>query len=86
MIPRLLKAGKPKILAWTVILVIAATVMDSVTGHDVSLAALYIIPMMPGAVVLRPAGIAAFAIICSYIRFLFDVPGSSMELVLRFVF
>ena len=86
MIPRLLKAGKPKILAWTVILVIAATVMDSVTGHDVSLAALYIIPMMLGAVVLRPAGIAAFAIICSYIRFLFDVPGSSMELVLRFVF
>ena len=86
MIPRLLQAGKPKILAWTAILVAAATLLDWLTGNNVSLAALYIIPMMLAAVALRPVQTAAFAIVCSYIRSWFDIPGSTEDLILRFVF
>lgn len=86
MIPKLLRAGKLKILTATAILAISATLLDWVTGNNVSLAALYIVPMMLGAVVLRPMETAAFAIICSYIRSWFDVPGTTADLILRFVF
>jgi len=85
-IPKLLRAGKLKILTATAILAISATLLDWVTGNNVSLAALYIVPMMLGAVVLRPVETAAFAIICSYIRSWFDVPGTTADLILRFVF
>lgn len=87
MIPKLLRAGKLKILTATAVLAISATLLDWVTGNNVSLAALYIVPMMLGAVVLRPIETAAFAIICSYIRSWFDVPGTTTaDLILRFVF
>jgi signal transduction histidine kinase len=86
MIPRLLKAGKPKILAWTAASVLLATVTDWATGNNISLAALYIVPMMLAAVVLRPLETAALAIVCSYIRSWFDIPGSPADLALRFVF
>jgi len=86
MIPKLLKAGRAKILGWTAILVALATLLDWVSGNNLSLAVLYIIPMMLGAVVLRPLETAVFAILCSYIRTWFDVPGSPADLALRFVF
>ena len=87
MIQTLLKAGKRKILFWTVALVILTTFADWATGNEMSLAALYILPMMLGAVVLRPAGTAVFALLCSCLRSWFDVPGSTTaELILRFVF
>ena len=86
-IQTLLKAGKKKILLWTAALVILTTAADWATGNEMSLAALYILPMMLGAVVLRPVGTAAFALLCSLLRSLFDVPGSTTpELILRFVF
>ncbi len=86
MIPTLLKAGKPKILACTVVLLAMTTLVDWATGHNVSLAVLYILPMMLGAVVLRPADTFVFAVVCSYLRSWFDVPGSPADLALRFVF
>ena len=42
-----------------------------------SLVALYILPMMLGAMVLRPAETAAFALVCSYLRSRFEVSGSA---------
>jgi two-component system sensor kinase FixL len=42
--------------------------------------------MMLGAVVLRPFEIALVALLCSYLRSWFDVPGSPADLALRFVF
>jgi signal transduction histidine kinase len=86
MIARLLKAGKPKILAWTAVSMLLATLLDWVTGEAASLATLYIVPMMLGAVVLRPVETAILAIVCSSIRSGFDVPGSTLDLTLRFVF
>jgi two-component system sensor kinase FixL len=86
MIPRLLKAGKLKILVWTAVLLVATTVLDWATGHNVSLAALYILPTMLGAVVLGPAETLLFALFCSFIRSRFDVPGSTAEEIQRFVF
>src|SRR5882757_3165119 len=86
MIARLLKAGKPKILAWTAASMLVATLLDWITGETASLAALYIVPMMLAAVVLRPVETAVLALVCSYVRSWFDVPGSTLDLTLRFVF
>ena len=86
MIALLLRAGKFKILATTAILVLLTALLDWAVGRNVSLAALYIVPMMLGAVVLGPAPIAFLAVVCSYLRSLFDTSGSSAELILRFVF
>jgi len=85
-INRLLKARKSVILLATAALVIVATFADWITGHDISLAAVYILPMMLGAVVLKPWEIALFAVMCSYLRSWFDVPGTPADLVLRFIF
>jgi len=86
MIALLLRAGKVKLLVTTAILVVLVSLADWVVGHNVSLAALYIVPMMLGAVVLSPLEIAFLAVVCSYLRSLFDTPGSPAELTLRFVF
>jgi signal transduction histidine kinase len=86
MIALLLKAGKVKVLAATGILLALVVMADWAVGRNVSLAALYILPMMLGAIVLPPWGTLALAIFCSYLRALPDVPGSKIELMLRFIF
>ena len=86
MIALLLRAGKIKILAITAILVVLMALADWLVGRNVSLAPLYIVPMMLGAVVLGPPEIAFLAVVCSCLRSLFDTPGSTAELTLRFVF
>jgi two-component system sensor kinase FixL len=86
MIAMLLRAGRVKILSATVILIVLTALADWAVGRNVSLAALYIIPMMVGALVLRRAETAGLAIVCSYLRSLFDTSGSPAELMLRFVF
>ena len=86
MIPRLLRARKSTILLGTAALVIGTTLADWVTGHNISLAAIYILPMMLGAVVLKPWETALFAVVCSYLRSFFDVPGTPADLALRFIF
>lgn len=59
---------------------------DWVTGHDISLAAVYILPMMLGAIGLKRWEMAVFALACSYLRSWFHVPGTPADLALRFVF
>src|ERR1051326_5355406 len=86
MIALLLRAGKLKILATTTILVVLVSLADWLVGHNVSLAPLYIVPMMLGAVVLSPVEIGFLAGLCSYLRALFDTTGSPAELALRFIF
>jgi two-component system sensor kinase FixL len=86
MIALLLRAGKIKILAATAILVALTALVDWLVGRNVSLALLYIVPMMLGAVVLRPPEIVVLAVLCSFLRACFDTPGSPAELTLRFVF
>ena len=83
---RLLKAGRPTILGFTIVLVVVATVLDWASGNNISLASLYIVPMMIGAIALRPAEIGVLALVCSYLRSWFDTPGSSSDLALRFLF
>ena len=86
MIALLLRAGRVKILATTASLVALISAADWLVGRNVSLAPLYIVPMMLGAVVLTPAQLALLAVLCSYLRKLFDTSGSTAELALRFVF
>jgi two-component system sensor kinase FixL len=86
MIALLLRAGKVKILVTTAILVALTALVDWRVGRNVSLALLYIVPMMLGAVVLRPGEIAFLAVLCSFLRACFDTPGSPAELAFRFAF
>ena len=85
MIALLLKAGKRNILATAAILLVLTALLDWSVGWNVSLAALYILPMMAGAIVLRPLETAVFALVCSYLRSRFEASGSPAELALRFV-
>src|SRR6266699_2154015 len=86
MIALLLKAGKARILAGTALGVVFTAVLDRLVGRNVSLAPLYILPMMLGAVVLRPWQTAMLAVVCSFLRASYDTAGSPAELTLRFVF
>jgi PAS domain S-box-containing protein len=86
MIAVLLRAAKPKVLAVSALLLVTTVLLDWLAGHNVSLAALYILPVMLAAVVLRLPEIAAAALVCSYLRGQFEAAGSSTENLLRFVF
>jgi two-component system, LuxR family, sensor kinase FixL len=86
MIALLLKAGKRNILSAAAALLLLTAVLDWAVGNNVSLAALYILPVMAGAVVLRLGETAALALLCSYLRGRFETSGSPPELILRFVF
>lgn len=86
MIPKLLRAGKARILLFTGVALATATLLDWITGQHVSMAPLYIVPMMLGALVLRKPGIAGLAVLCALLRAWFDVPGPTADLVLRFIF
>src|SRR5690348_10565290 len=86
MIAPLLQAGRSRILAVSAALIAFTALVDYAVGRSVSLAALYILPMMLAAVVLRPAETAGLALLCSWLRSWFDAPGSSAELTLRFIF
>src|SRR5262245_48049959 len=86
MIGLLLKAGRRKILAVAFILTVLAAFLDWLVGMTVSLAALYILPMMTAAVVLRPVETAIFALVCSYLRARFVYAGTFAEQALHYVF
>ena len=81
-----LGAGKSTILAVTAVAVALIATLDWHVGNTFSLGLLYIVPMVLGALVLRPAGIAAMALLCAFLRACFDVPSTHLELVLRFIF
>src|SRR5262249_6509751 len=85
-IQRLLRTRKSTILICTFALVAGTTFADWISGNNISLAALYILPMMLGGVGLRPWATAVFAVGCSYLRSWFDVPGTPADLALRFLF
>ncbi|HEY7336791.1 MAG TPA: ATP-binding protein [Bryobacteraceae bacterium] len=84
--PAFLNAGKAKTLLATAVLVSLVALADWSVGNTFSLGALYILPMMLGALVLQPVEIAALAVLCAVLRFLFDVPSRPLEAALRFVF
>src|SRR5689334_3830943 len=85
-IPFLLKAGRRKILLVTASLVIVTSILDWAVGRNVSLEALYILPMMLGAIVFSPLGTLLLALCCSSLQSYFDSAASPVELTLRFVF
>jgi two-component system sensor kinase FixL len=81
-----LKAGRIKVLAITAGVTVAIALADWYVGNNFSLGVLYIIPMMLGAVVLRRVETLLLAILCAFLKSLFDTPGSHMEVSLRFAF
>ena len=86
MISGILRAGKAKIIAAAAALLILTSLLDWLLGKNVSLAALYILPVITAAIVLRPAGIVAVAFLCSYLRWQFEASASPAEMILRFIF
>jgi two-component system sensor kinase FixL len=86
MISFLLKAGKIKIVAGVACLITTIAVTDWAVGNTLSLGVLYILPMILSALVLRWPEAAALALLCAFLRSRFDVPSTSTEAVLRFMF
>jgi len=86
MIAGILRAGKVKIIAAAAALLIFTSLLDWLLGKNVSLAALYILPVITAAIVLRPVGIVAVAFLCSYLRWQFEASASPAEMILRFIF
>lgn len=84
--PAILGAGKSTILTLTAAAVMLIAATDWYVGNTFSLGLLYILPMVLGALVLRPGEIAALALLCAVLRACFDVPSTRLELVLRFIF
>jgi two-component system sensor kinase FixL len=80
------RLDKTKVLLFTAGLVALVAVVDWSVGNTVSLGVLYILPMMLGALVLRPGDTAVLAVLCAFLRFCFDVPSSHTEAWLRFLF
>src|SRR6185437_6979946 len=86
MIRLCLRAGRARILTATFVLLVLVGLADWSVGPTMSLAVLYILPMMLGAVVLGRWEIGFLAILCSLVRARFDVPSSQAEVLLRFAF
>jgi len=86
MIRLCLRAGRIKVLAVTAALMTSIAVADWSVGNTFSLGVLYIVPMMLGAVVLRRFESLLLAILCAFLKSLFDTPGSHAEVSLRFAF
>ena len=86
MIGFLLQTRKTHLLAIITVLIAAIASADWAVGNAFSLGVLYIVPMMFGALFLRPPGTAVLASICALLRWRFDVPSTAMEAALRFVF
>ena len=81
-----LRAGRTRVLAATAALVTLVALSDWAVGRNVSLAPVYILPMMLGAVVLRPHETVGLAVVGAFLRAWFDTPASETEVILRFVF
>src|SRR5262245_12826393 len=86
MIDFLLTAGRTKLLAASACIVVLVAFADWAVGNTFSLGVLYILPMILSALVLRWYETAALALLCAFLRSRFDVPSTSTEAVLRFVF
>lgn len=75
-IPLLLKAGRPKLLAAMAVLIGLTAFADWAFGKSVSVAPVYILPVTVGAVAVSMPEIVAVAICCAWLRSLFDLPGA----------
>jgi signal transduction histidine kinase len=81
-----LRAGKGKVWATTAATIMPIVLADWAIGTRASLGVLYILPMMLAATVAKPMETLALAILCSFLRSLFDLPSPHLEVVFRFIF
>jgi len=81
-----LHAGRLKIVSVSTALIVLVTTIDWLVGMNVSLAALYVVPVMLAAVLLGPIQIAWLALICALLRTEFDTPATESQVILRFAF
>ena len=81
------KEGNARVLAGVVGIIALIATADWYVGTRASLGVFYIVPMVIGATVLPRQGIILIAIVCSFLRSLFDLPNPPhIEEMLRFVF
>ena len=86
MVESFLRAGKRKVWAATIATIVPIALADRGIGTRASLGVLYILPMMLAATAAQPTETLALAILCSFLRSLFDLPSPPLEVVLRFIF
>jgi hypothetical protein len=61
-------------------------IIEWAAGNALSLGVMNILPMILGELVLRWRETAALALLCAFLQSRFDVPGTRLEVTLRFVF
>ena len=86
MVESFLRARKEKVWAATAATIVPIGLADWAIGNRASLGVLYILPMMLAATVAQPVETLGLAILCSFLRSLFDLPSPPLEVVLRFIF
>ncbi|MDE3195444.1 MAG: PAS domain-containing sensor histidine kinase [Acidobacteriota bacterium] len=82
----LLRAGKSRILAISLVMIASIAIADRAVGDRASLGLFYMLPMVIAASVLRPWQVIALALLCSALRSWFDIPVPELEALLRFPF
>src|SRR5712692_4751892 len=86
MVALCLRAGKARVLAITAVMIAVISLADWSVGLAISLGVLYVLPMLLGAVALELPGIVGLAVLCAFLRSVFNNPPSPLEGALRFVF
>jgi len=81
-----LRWGKFRVLAAVGMMMACIAVADWAAGIRFSLGLLYMLPMILAATVLAPWQTLILALMCSSLRFWFDLPSPPVEVVLRFIF
>jgi two-component system sensor kinase FixL len=83
---QVLKLGRQKVLILVCVMIAVTAVADWSIGLRASLGVLYVFPMMLAVTVLTPVQTVCLAVLCAFLRFLFDLPSPELEVFLRFLF
>lgn len=81
-----LKAKRSHLLISAAVMITAIAVFDWETGPNLSMAGLYVVPMLVAAVTLSPRSIVGLSVVCALLRCLMDPPSSALQYVLHFTF
>lgn len=85
-VPRLLNAGKYRVLTGTFLVIALIAFIDWRVGNNLSLGGFYILPMLLAATVLPPNAIVALAFSCALLRVSFGDSRLPVQYGLHFVF
>ncbi len=82
---RLLTVSRGWLIATSLALLLSAAALDALSGLDVSLGVLYVLPILPASLALGRGKIFLLAVLCACLRIFFTSNLSPLDAVLRFL-